>query len=164
MNRDEIKDALPDWVAGRLEPEQADTVGHAVELDDELRAEAELVRTISEGREAVPPDLPNEIMAAVARDRRGISRPGTSRMSVRRAAPAWAVGVAAVLALALGTMTILDPSSSGGGSSENADALAAVLDDGYSPWVADDGTVAGAPLLDGLSEEDLASLLEELGG
>jgi hypothetical protein len=162
MNRDEIRDLLPDWVAGRLGPDQADTIGRAIGHDDELRAEAELLRAISEGRESVPPDLQNGIMAAVARDRRGTSRRGT--VSIRWAVPTWAVGVAALLALALGTMTILDPSRSGGSSSENADALAAVLDDGYSPWVADDGTVAGAPLLDGLSEEDLASLLEDLGG
>jgi hypothetical protein len=33
-----------------------------------------------------------------------------------------------------------------------------------SPWVGDDEMLAGAPMFDGLSDELLEQLLEELGG
>lgn len=163
MNRDEIREALPDWVGGRLEPERAEAVERAVGRDDDLRTEADLLRALSEGRDTVPAGLRDEIVAAVTRDRKDTSNRGALRPPLRWTVPAWAVGTAAVLALALGTRMIVDRPNPGEGTDET-DALAAVLEGGYTPWVADDGTVAGAPLLDGLSEEDLASLLEELGG
>jgi hypothetical protein len=34
---------------------------------------------------------------------------------------------------------------------------------GLSPWVSDDGLIAGAPALDDLSDEALMTLLDELG-
>lgn len=163
MNRDDIREALPDWVGGRLDPEQAEAVERAVRHDDDLRTEVELLRALSEGRDAVPAGLRDEIVAAVTRDRKGMSNRGALRPPLRWTVPAWAVGAAAVLALALGLRTMVDRPNPGEAADE-ADGLAAVLEGGYTPWVADDGTVAGAPLLDGLSEEDLASLLEELGG
>jgi hypothetical protein len=34
---------------------------------------------------------------------------------------------------------------------------------GLSPWVSEDGLIAGAPALDGLSDEALQILLDEMG-
>jgi hypothetical protein len=42
--------------------------------------------------------------------------------------------------------------------------MAVVLESVSTPWVADDGSVAGAPVMDELTVEALTSLLEELGG
>jgi hypothetical protein len=164
MNRDEIRDALADWVGGRLVGQQADVVDRAVAEDEDLRREADLLRVIAARRESVPASLEADIIAAVARDRAATSvRPAASARAIRWRVPAWAVGAAALLAAALGTLTLMERTDSVV-SVEDSDALVAVLEGGYSPWVTDDGTVAGAPILDGLSEEELESLLEEMGG
>ena len=164
MDRDEIRDALADWVGGRLEGERADAVERAVAEDEDLRREADLLRAIARGRESAPARLEADIIAAVARDRAERSvGPAASARSIRWRVPAWAMGAAALLAAALGTFTLMERTGSVVGV-EDPDALSMVLEGGYTPWVADDGTVAGAPILDGLSEEELESLLEEMGG
>lgn len=165
MDRDEIRDALPDWVGGRLEPELADVVAKTVEADADLAAEARLLGLLSEARMPVPVGLAEEVSAAVLRERRTRARGDRSGawrgIGLRWNVPTWAVASAALLALALGTLSVMDRAGSDGTGS---DALALVLESGYTPWVADDGTVAGAPTMDGLTEEALASLLEEMGG
>lgn len=166
-DRDRLRDALADWVGGRLGAARAERVRTAVEEDPDLRAEARLLRTIAAGRVEAPEGLDVRITAAVLRDRRGSPAPADVRR--KRAggwpgfrAPAWAVAAAAVLVLAVGTVELVD--RAGREEARETEALVAALESPHTPWVADDGTVAGAAVLDGLSEEALASLLEELGG
>ena len=75
----------------------------------------------------------------------------------------WALASAAVAVLALGTSTLLDRST---GPSDD-EVWAAFFDGVRSVWVAGDGVVADAPVLDDLSDlsdDQLAALLEEIEG
>lgn len=82
--------------------------------------------------------------------------PSLRRAPVRRAWAAWATSAAAVLLLALGTFVLRD-----GATDPPADLGEIALEE--SVWIAEDGIVAGAPLLDQLPEDVLALLLEEIG-
>lgn len=162
---DQLRDQLPDWVAGRLEGERAAALARAVEADPDLRAEADLLRVLRAGRADVPDGLDVRIAAAVLRDRRGSPAPAILQTARPRWwsgvwGPAWAVAAAAALVLFLGTWELVDRT----GAPEEVNAVVTALEGRHTPWVADDGTVAGAAVLDGLSEEALASLLEEMGG
>lgn len=172
-DRDPIREALPDWIGGRLEERRAEAVGRAVEADPDLRAEADLLRSVAAGRTPAPEGLDVRIAAAVLRDQRGsgdrrgsgaaVLSDGVERgrwLGVRT--PVWALAAAAALVLVLGTFELVDRAGTAGGA--EMDALLAAMSSPHTPWVADDGTVAGAAVLDGLSEEALASLLEEMGG
>ncbi len=82
--------------------------------------------------------------------------PSLRRAPVRHAWAAWATSAAAVLLLALGTFVLRD-----GATDPPADLGEIALEE--SVWIAEDGIVAGAPLLDQLPEDVLALLLEEIG-
>jgi hypothetical protein len=75
----------------------------------------------------------------------------------------WALASAAVVVLALGTSTLIDRSA---GPSDD-EVWTAFFDGVRSVWVAGDGVVADAPVLEDLSDlsdDELAALLEELEG
>jgi hypothetical protein len=63
-----------------------------------------------------------------------------------------------VLALAVGTTVLLDRDQPVG------PVLDAAVDDDAGVWISEDAMVAGPPVLDELSDDDLAALLEEMGG
>jgi hypothetical protein len=75
--------------------------------------------------------------------------------------PVWGLSAAAVAVLALGTSLIW-----GGGSGDGVQdpVLVASQDPAPEAWLWDDGMVAGAPVYDGLSDEDLEALLEDFEG
>ena len=47
---------------------------------------------------------------------------------------------------------------------EATDPLSVSFEQSPSPWVSDDGLIGGAPVLAGLTDEELEMLLVELGG
>lgn len=187
-HRSRLREALPDFIGGRLEAPRAEEVRRAVEADPELQAEAELLRTLAAARADVPEGLEVRIAAAVLRERRGgmssraeesaargPSDGSTGRLRDRPAvggraswlgAGGWVVAAAAVLVLALGTRELMDRAGAGsaGAPGTEVESLVSALESPHTPWVADDGTVGGAVVMGGLSEEALASLLEEMGG
>ena len=110
----------------------------------DCRAELELARLLYRTRPRPPAGLLDRIRA---RTREGADR---------HRHPAWGLTAAAVAALALGIglaqmnrVEIVAP------------AYAQELSED-SPWAPEDGLVAGAPVLDDLSDADLAMLLDDL--
>jgi hypothetical protein len=140
-----IRELIPDFVASRLGAEDLEAVeGHVTECGD-CRAELELAQMILASRPRVPAGLLDRVTRAVAANRRAVSRPW------------WGISAAAVAALALGI----------GMPSERAQAPLDVPGFAYEAeegqvWMSDDGLLAGAPLFDGLSDEALVALLDEL--
>ena len=68
---------------------------------------------------------------------------------------------AAILVLAFGTKVVMD----GMAPEIVLDPIAVAAQEPLpEAWLWDDGMVAGAPVFDGLSDEDLEALLEELEG
>jgi hypothetical protein len=157
VKRDQIQDRLPEWVAGRLDPEDARRVRDAVEADVELQAEADLLRSLRRTRPEVPPGLEDRILSAVTGSRStGVSGGGTDH---RWEIPRWVMAAAAALVVALGTLDVATRRSDPG-----LDPYAVALEAPPGTWQDDDGVVAGAPVLDGLSDQALDDLLREMGG
>ena len=152
-----VVDLLPDWVAGRLDGPRSDEIAAHVAACPACAAEADVVRRLHAARPVAPLDLALRITAA-ARAQKITGR--GPRRGMRRIAPAWALSAAAVLALAVGTTVFID--GRGPGPTELAEQVA--VDEDAGVWIADDAFVAGAPVLEELSDDDLAALLEDMGG
>ena len=171
---EEIQDLLPAYTAGTLSGEDAQLVRDHLVSCVECREEAEVIRHLRE----VPPTPAPAGLEARIQDRLRVEAPGwaeavspggrRSRDPVvvplrpwRRRVPAWALSAAAVVILALGTSVIwhdrtpdmtLDP------------ILVASEEPIPEEWLWDDGMVAGAPVFDDLTNEELEALIEEYGG
>jgi predicted anti-sigma-YlaC factor YlaD len=141
-----VRDSIPDLAGGRLDGETASEVRAHLDRCDDCRAEAELVSLLYAGRPQVPAQLVQNIEGHVRFRRRAVVRPW------------WGVAAAAVAAVALG----IGVTSRSEPEVENVPAYVADMQ-GLSPWVSDDGLIAGAPALDGLSDEALQILLDEMG-
>lgn len=139
-----VRERIPDRAADRLD------VAHASRVDDhvagcaECRAELRLAELLLESRPAAPAALADRIVEAARRERAGRSRPW------------WGLTAAAVAALALGIGIASRPTVDDG-----VPAFAYEVDEGTF-WSSEDGLLAGAPMLDELSDEALAQLLDEL--
>jgi hypothetical protein len=90
----------------------------------------------------------------VARIEQGVRTP---RRSAHR--PWWGLAAASVAAVAMGIGVMAKDSPPA--AEAEVPAMVAGAEE-TSLWVADDGVVAGAPALDGLSEEALLMLLDEM--
>ncbi len=143
-----VKDLLPDFVRGELGDERRRWVVEHVTVCADCQEEVELLQRIRSDTVRVPAGLARDIKDALEREQ------GSAHWSVRWRLPA----AAAAVALALGTAVVW----------ERVRSLPEVGPLGREPfavvWPSDDADVAGAPILDGLSDEDLMLLFEELGG
>jgi anti-sigma factor RsiW len=143
-----IRELIPDFVGSRLPADDLEIVEAHVLTCADCRAELELAQMILAGRPAAPSGLLDRITRAVELDR------------VDRRAPTrtwWGISAAAVAALALGIGITSKPASQG----SEVPGYAYEVDEGEI-WVSGDGLLAGAPLFDGLSDDALAQLLDEL--
>jgi hypothetical protein len=143
-----VKDLLPDFVRGELGDERRRWVVEHVTVCADCQEEVELLQRIRSDTVRVLAGLACDIKGALAREQ------ASARRSVRWRVPA----AAAAVALALGTAVVW----------ERARLLPEVGPLGREPfavvWPSDDADVAGAPILEGLSDDDLMLLFEELGG
>jgi hypothetical protein len=143
-----VKDLLPEFVRGELGDERRRWVVEHVTICADCQEEVELLQRIGSDTVRVPAGLAYDIKDALAREQ------ASARRSVRWRVPA----AAAAVALALGTAVVW----------ERARSLPEVGPLGREPfavvWPSDDADVAGAPILEGLSDDDLMLLFEELGG
>jgi ferric-dicitrate binding protein FerR (iron transport regulator) len=140
-----VREWIPDYVGSRLAEANLGATEAHFEACGSCRAEAELASMLLASRPEVPAGLALRIKGSVLADRRSVRRPW------------WGLSAAAVAALAFGI-----------GLSNGADPESAVVP-GYAYetettelWPGDDGLIAGAPSLEDLSDEALATLLAEL--
>lgn len=164
MTCDHVLDRLPDLAAGRIgESDAAALHAHLGGCADCAEAWSVVSLLAEAGPAPVPPGLEARLQAAVRADGVG-SAAGAA--GGRRGIPHWRLAAAAGIVLALATPVLMDRMGTGNGvlpdDLEVAEALTESLP---SPWLGEDeGIVAGAPVLDGLSDEALEQLLEEMGG
>ena len=141
-----VRELIPDFVSSRLGHEELELVEQHVGQCAECRAELELAQVILAGRPEAPEGLFERITLAVEADRRTPARTW------------WGVSAAAIAVLALGigitSERTTDPPI-------YVPGFASEVEEG-DIWLSGDGLMAGAPLFDGLSDDALIQLLEEL--
>ncbi len=147
MECEGAREAIPAYVAGGLSPTARTELSAHLDTCAECREEAELVALLSASRPEAPPALSGRIQSALERRGRTVLRPW------------WGLAAAAVAALALG----IGVTSRQQGSSVEVPAYVAGVDE-EGLWLSDDGLIAGAPALDGLSDDALEQLLAEMSG
>jgi len=138
-----VRERLPDLVGGRLAPADAALVEAHLDVCPECGDEAALLRLLF-----APAELERRIEGS------------TRRARLRAYHPWWGVAAASVAAVALG-IGVMSRDTPAVEEVEVPGIVAGVEE--TSLWVADDGLVAGAPALEGLSDEALLLLLDEMG-
>jgi hypothetical protein len=164
QNCDGIRDLLPAHAAETLAQNDGRAVDAHLAVCPECRSELDVIRILDRGRPEPPPGL-EAILKQRARTALETRRAkGPSRVYGFRGAwtrrPAWALSVAALLVLALGTGVIWTKIS----EQDDGGIEVAVQEPLPEAWLWDDGMIAGAPDFDGLSDEELVTLLEEWEG
>ena len=158
----DVKDLLPEWIRGRFEASDHAVVSGHVSSCAMCSEEVELLRRIQVAAFSTPASLASEIKSALAEEMRagvgGVVQLEDVRYGWARRFGGRGLAAAATVVLALGTALIW----------QRTQALPEVGPLGSDPfavvWPSDDADVAGVPMLEDLSDEDLALLLEELGG
>ena len=143
----DAKALLPALVRGELVGEERTRIDDHVSSCVACADEVALIRRLRAVPLEVPAGLAGEIKAAVASDQ---SRP--------RRSFGWQLPAAATIVLALGTAIVWQRAQTLPEPSQLAQESFVMV------WSDDDALVADAPMLEDLSEEELAVLLEELGG
>ena len=151
----DVKDLLPEWIRRELGEGDRAAVTEHVSSCASCSEEVELLERIRGAAFSSPASLASEIKSAVAAQME--SDTGFEYSQAARFAR-WRLPAAATVVLAMGTALIW----------QRTQALPEVGPLGQDPfavvWPSDDQDVAGVPMLADLSDEDLALLLEELGG
>jgi anti-sigma factor RsiW len=159
----ELRDHLPDLLLGALDPGTKGEVEAHLSACPECREELELLEAVLRARPEVPAGLEATIQARVQAEF------GTDDQkvagSIRPRIPTSALPAAAVVILSLGVALIWNQMTTPGTEVEQ-EPIQVVLAEEPLPeaYLWDDGIVAGAPVFDGLTEEDLLVLLEEMEG
>lgn len=156
---DRVEDRIPEWVRGELGSEEAREVEAYLEHSADARAEESVIRAMRESTVPVPEGLEARIKSAVASAQGTSAAPATVRSRRTRIRVGWLSAAAALMI----TVTV-GVFWSGRGIDPLTDEELTALDPLGEVWTSEDNVVAGAPLLEGLSDEALAQLLDELGG
>ncbi len=151
----DVKDLLPEWVRSELTEGDRARVSQHISSCASCAEEVEFLKRIQAAAFVTPASLASEISSALAAEMASSAGAGYGR---GRRFAGWRLPAAATVVLALGTGVIW----------QRMQALPEVGPLGQDPfavvWPTDDEDVAGVPMLEDLSDEDLALLLEELGG
>jgi anti-sigma factor RsiW len=142
-----IRDLLPLGLAGSLpRPEKERVEAHLVRCDA-CREEERFLGLIFDARPRAPGSLASSVIAALDRETPG---------RVRRGSWTWGLPAAAAVVLALGVGLVWQ-------GTETRDPMwSLALDAPAESWGQEDWMVAGSALLDGVSDETLLALLEEM--
>lgn len=158
---DQVQDRLPELVAGRLDRAAATRVRTHLDGCAECRSHLEVIHLLAAtAPRPVPADLESRIVAALRVER--IEGPRVRPLRARpRRRLLWAPALAAGLALLVAAPFLLD--RVGPGAIDDDAQIAALLTDALpSPWLSEEGTVAGTFLLEDLSDAALEQLLQEM--
>lgn len=152
-----IRDLLPERSRGLLSAaKEAEVEAHLTSCPGCGR-EAEVVEALFQARPEPPEDLAARIQARVREEMAAVEGGGLLPSWL----PSWALPAAAVVILALGTGILMDERT----PEVTGDPLqVAVQESAPEEWLWDDGMVAGAPVFEDLTEEELTALLEEFEG
>lgn len=158
----EVQNRLPEYIGGQFGEAEAALFEAHLDGCDDCRSAFDIVSLLSQAPpSAVPAGLEARLQEAVRHE------VGRSRIEPRRRqrprVPVWGLAAAAGLALAVATPVLMDQMGSVPEVTVDEAEVTALLTESFpSPWFGDEGTVAGAPVLDDLSDAALLQLLEEM--
>lgn len=156
----EVRERLPEHVTGRLAGDEALPVGEHLRACAACAAEADLLAALMATRPEAPADLSARIRNAVLTDRKAAARERAATGAPPRSGIArWSLAAAAALLLALGAGVVWQQLTPAG---QEGPLARVALDPVPETWMDDDAVVAGAPVLDALTEDALQALLEEM--
>ncbi len=161
-----VRELLPEWKAGILPGGKAEAVEVHLSGCSECREDLVVLEALILARPEPPRELEERIQARLRRELAQGTPEREERKVLplfggRRWVPAWALSAAAVVFLALGARLIMGPD--GWGRTEES-ILVAVQQPLPEAWLWNDGMVAGAPVLEDLSDEELEALVEAWEG
>ncbi|MEN8374688.1 MAG: hypothetical protein ABFS34_04505 [Gemmatimonadota bacterium] len=148
-----VRDRLVEFQGGALEALAAAETGAHLERCAECAAELTLLRDLAAKRRQAPAGFSDAVLAAVRAG--GVA--GAGRGARFRALP---MAAAAAGVFLVGTVLVragFGPAADEPGEQAATEAVLAV-----APWPGEDGLLAGAPVLDALSNAELEALLKEL--
>jgi hypothetical protein len=163
-----MREVLPEWILGTLGPElRTEMTRHLASCPDCGREE-EVLRRLLSVRPMPPEGLAARIQARLKEEIAIGSEPESPKtprdvmplFRRHRWTPTWALSAAAVVILSLGIGIVWNGAEIpevGQRSSQDATEEPAP-----EAWLWDDGMVAGAPVFDGLTDDQLETLIEEL--
>lgn len=161
---EDVRDLLPEYASGALDGEGAGRVEEHLKACDGCSEELRLVRMVLDEKPEAPPGLRDAIMARISEESMAQAEGGAQvlplRPTRRRWAPAWGLSAAALVVVSLGIGVVW---SQFGGNGE-VPLEVSLQEPLPEAWLWDDGIVAGGLNVDGLSDEELEALLEELEG
>jgi anti-sigma factor RsiW len=161
---DDVRDLLPEFAAGTLAGEETGWVEDHLSACEACAEELRLVSRVLDDKPEAPPGLRDAITARIRAD--GLTQADDvgqvlpMRSPRRRWTPAWGLSAAALVAVSLGIGVVW---SQFGGDGE-VPLEVSLQEPLPEAWLWDDGIVAGGLNLDGLTDEELEALLEELEG
>ncbi len=162
-----VRELLPELVLDTLSPKEGDRIREHLHGCAECRQEMDIVGAIHASRPEPPAGLEQAIRDRVRKEMgvpnqrrdRGVVIPFRQRTF---RVPTWGLSAAAVLVLSLGIGVVWNGEEP---PEMDEDPIQVVAGEPLpESWLWDDGVVAGAPVYDGLSEEQLQALIEELEG
>ena len=160
---DRIRDLLPELLSGGLGRADSDEAEAHLAVCEGCRGEVEVLTALTRARPEPPPGLEGRIQARV-QEEFGTEEKLAQVIPIRprfRRIPSWALSAAALIVLALGTKALWDEN----GQDLVQDPIVVANQEPLpEAWLWDDGIVAGAPVYDGLTDEQLETLIQELEG
>lgn len=153
-----VRDDLAPYLQGDLPADSNVRVSEHLTGCAECRGEAAFLETLRSSRPELPVDLAQTVLARLSADATAGRSERVPGRTFRRRAPTpllWGLPAAAIFVLALGVTWLWN----GGGADSNLYSLA--FEAPSSSWGHEEWYVAGAPHLDGLSDEMLRVLMEE---
>lgn len=138
------REMIPDVAGGRLDAADTRAVERHASSCGDCRSELALARLLYASRAMAPEGMSDQVVRVSRRERRSLRRPW------------WGVSAAAVAALALGIGITSRPAQEDPGTDVVDTAVETEL------WLSEDAFLAGAPVLEALSDEALTDLLDEL--
>lgn len=170
LSCDAVREILPEWKAGALDARDTMALEMHLAACSDCREEAAVMEALLMARPEPPRGLEARIQATLRRELLAVAS-ATGHRTARtrewvlpvfgrpRWSPAWGLSAAAaVVVVALGGSLVL---KRGGPEAAQDPILVAIQEPLPEAWLWDDGIVAGAPVFDGLSDEDLEALLAE---
>lgn len=176
---DTVRDRMPELAREGVGPEDGALLRSHLEECSACAGEWQIVRLVSTAPRVRAPDGLEERVRRAAAEALRERRTGPASTDAagggggagrRRRVPSWGLAAAAGVVLALGTPLLVQrmqtPLPGGSDTREMVgDEVAAEVQQLLpTAYVSDDPVVAGAPVFDGLSDDALLALLEEMGG